>query len=95
MRALAVALQAILVRAAHQPADRIVIELEVDGEHAEVTLGPDPSVVVRPVVEPDARVRSTTGDMSDLLAGRISARDALHHVDGDRSPTGHLIEALA
>ena len=94
MRALAVALQAILVRAAAQPPERVIVELESDGEFAEITLGPEPSVVVRPVVEPDARVRSTTADMSVLLAGRIAATDALQHVDGSESATRNLIRAL-
>lgn len=94
VRALAVALQAILVRTSDQPNQRTVIELEIDGDHAEVTLGPTPAVVARPAAEAHARVRSTTTDMSDLLAGRMPAAAAVEHVGGDADATAALIAAL-
>jgi DNA-binding HxlR family transcriptional regulator len=95
IRAVAVVLQAILVRAGDRlPADRVTIELEVDGEVAEIVLDPKPTVTVRPSIGSDARVRISAAGMSAFLAGRPSDDATFTHVSGDEAATESLLTAL-
>lgn len=94
IRAVAVALQSILVRAGGRlPADRVVIEMEVDDDMAEILLGPEPLVTARPSVAPDARVRVSAAWMSDYLLGNADG-DGVRHLSGDEGVTGKLKVAL-
>ena len=95
LRAIAMALQAILVRAGEAlPGDRRVLELEVDGRSLEVVLGPRPTVTVRPVMESDAHVRTTSDTLSRYLDGASPDRSRFVHVGGDRSITDGLLDVL-
>lgn len=94
IRALAMALQSVLVRAGDAlPDEQFLIELEVDGEFAEVVLGPRPTVIARPSMAPDARVRVPTLELSGLLGGSPTA-STLTHVSGDEEATRSLGVAL-
>ena len=71
IRAIAMAMQAILSRAGDAlPAERTVVELEVDGQPIEINLGPAPTAVARLSTGPAARVRATRDTMSKALVGR-------------------------
>ena len=95
IRAVAMALQAILVRAGESlPAESDVIELEVDGEYLEIVLGPRPTVTVRTSVGPAARVATTSAGISAFLMGQSGNGSTLNHVSGDRHATQRLIGAL-
>lgn len=95
IRALSVALQAILVRSSVAVSrNRATIELEIDGDHAEIVLGSEPSVSVRPSLSPNARVSSSTEEMSRLLRRELQADKALRHIDGNPELTEALIAAL-
>jgi hypothetical protein len=71
-----------------------VLELDIDGEQVEVMLGPRPTVVARPSVQPDARLRSTGEAVSCLLMGSTAETDTFEHVSGDPRSTQLLITAL-
>ena len=94
IRAIAMALQAVIVRARDSlPAERMVVEMEVDGEYIEVVLDQRPTVTVRLSIEPDARVRVSADGISAVLAGQ--GDDATFtHVSGSEAATKHLIAAL-
>ncbi len=95
IRAIAMALQSILVRAGDAlPPETHVIELDVDGEHIEIQLGPRPSATARTPVQTDARVRSTHEAISRFLMGTTTDVATFEHVSGDPSSTGLLITAL-
>jgi DNA-binding HxlR family transcriptional regulator len=95
VRAIAMALQSVLVRAGDAlPGERLVIELEVDGELAEVVLGQRPTVTARPSLEPDARVRSTTAAIDAVLMGRPFDGPAFTHISGDEAVTKQLVLAV-
>jgi len=95
IRAIAMALHAILVRAGEAlPADPTVIELNVDGEPVEVVLGPRPSVTARPSTDADARIQVPTRTMSDLLLGKPLDPESFVQVSGDRSSRTTLLSAL-
>lgn len=93
IRAIAMAIQSILTRAGDVlPADSYTLELEVDGEYAEIVLGPRPVVTARPSVDPDARVSMNASALSECLSGRAGER--LRHTSGDSRATQALITAL-
>jgi len=95
IRAIAMALQSVLVRADDAlPAESDIIELEVDGEYAEIVLGPRPTVTARTSMQPDARVAAGTPAISALLSGETVADAAFNHVSGDEQATRRLIAAL-
>lgn len=95
IRAIAMALQALLGRVGKSLPGRVdIIELDVDGEYAEIALGPRPIVTARTSTQPDARVASTTSGISEFLLGRAGAESAFTHLSGDEQATGHLIAAL-
>lgn len=94
IRAVAVALQSILVRARGAlPEEACVIELDVDGEHLEVVLGQRPRVVARPATAPSARMRIPSSGIAALLAG-MGADGNVTHVDGDAGAAGAFVYAL-
>jgi DNA-binding HxlR family transcriptional regulator len=96
IRAIAMALQSILVRAGDAlPAKRLVVELEVDGEHVEIILDQRPTVTARCATEPDARVRASTPGISALLLGQAFEDSAFSHVSGNEAATEHLVAALS
>ena len=70
IRAIAMAMQSILGRAGDAlPTQTHVLELDVDGEHIEVRLGPRPTATAHPSAQPDARLRSTGEAISRFLEG--------------------------
>ncbi len=95
LRAIAMALQAILVRAGDAlPTERFVIELEVEGQFAEVILDQNPSVTVRLSIKPDARVRITHAGISSILMGQQADRSIVTHVSGNEVATQFFIRAI-
>lgn len=95
IRAIAMALQAVLVRAGDKlPPERYIIELDVDGEPLEIILGPRPSVTARTSTMPDARLATATSSVSALLRGQPVDDVAFHHVSGDEQAAPRLIAAL-
>lgn len=95
-RAMAVALQAVLVRAGDAlPTERLVVELEVDGEYIEIVLDQRPTVTARLSTEPDARVRASAAGLSALLGGQAGADSILTHISGNETATKHLVAALS
>jgi DNA-binding HxlR family transcriptional regulator len=95
IRAIAMAMQAILVRSGEVlPAGTHVIELDIDGQYVEITLGPRPSVAARSSMQPDARVRSTSQAISGFLVGSPADTITFEHVSGDPAATRLLVQAL-
>ena len=95
IRAIAMAVQAILSRAGEVlPEERTLIELEVDGEHVEVLLGPEPSATARLSTEADARIRVPREAMSAALLGRPFDVEAFVHVSGDPTAMPALLRAM-
>lgn len=86
VRAIAMALQALLARAGQAlPEHRYVVELDVDGEPIEVALGPRPAAVARPSTDPDARIQSPRSVMASMVVGEAFDDSALDAVAGDAS----------
>ena len=95
IRAIAMALQAVLVRAgAALPREVDIIELDVDGAFAEILLGTRPTVTARTSIQPDARVAAATPNISAFLLGQAGADETFNHVSGDEQATHRLIDAL-
>ena len=95
IRAIAMAMQSILVRAGRALPDQThVIEVDIDGEHIEIAVGPRPTVTAHPSVQPDARVRSTTDAISAFLLGSPADGTTFEHLSGDPASTDLLIGAL-
>jgi len=96
IRATAMALQAMLSRAGDAlPMEADVIELEMDGEYAEVVLGPRPTVTARTSPQPDARVSVASAAIADFLVGQCDAAAAFNHVSGDEKATRRMVNALS
>ena len=94
IRAIAMALQAILARAGDAlPSERRVIELEVDGEHVEIVLGPTPTAVARLSTEPDARIQVPRQTLSDCLLGRPFEESRFVVSAGDPAVRAALLRA--
>lgn len=95
IRAIAMALQAILSRAkglADSAAHTIL--LEVGGEHAEITLGAKPAATVRLTHSADAHI-SVPGDVvADFLSGRGLDTSSFELVSGEPDVRVALLEAL-
>ena len=95
IRAIAMALQAILSRAGDAlPDARHVIELEVDGEHAQVILDSRPSVTAGPSTDADARIRVARPTLSNFLLGRSFNKKGFVRVSGNEASRSALIRAL-
>ena len=96
IRAIAMALQSVLVRAGDAlPPEVHVIELDVDGEYAEIILGPRPTVTARISMRPDARVATATRDISAFLLGQPADEQTFRHASGDEQATQCLNNALS
>ncbi|NND84140.1 MAG: helix-turn-helix transcriptional regulator [Acidimicrobiia bacterium] len=93
-RAIAMALQSILVRSPYLPAETETIELLIDGAPVEVVLGPKPAVTVRVASRPDARATASADDMATFLAGTRTGADTINHDAGDSGTTQLLIDLL-
>ena len=95
IRAYAMALQAILVRAGEAlPTETHIIELDVDGEYLEIALGPRPTVTARTAVQADARAVASPESLSAYLLGEPVGGETITHTSGDESATRSLIVAL-
>ncbi len=94
IRAIAMAMQAVLVRSSELPAETAIVEMEVDADYLEIVLGPRPTVTARTSVQPEARVATATATMSAFLLGQTPAVAAFDHVSGDEQATRRLIAAL-
>lgn len=95
IRAIAMALQAILSRAGDAlPSETSTIELDVDGEHVEVILGPSPTAVARLSVGSDARIHVSRETMARALLGGVFSDEELRMNAGDPGLASALAEAL-
>jgi len=95
IRAIAMALQAVLTRAGDAlPDARHVIELEIDGEHIQILLGASPTATARPCTDADARVRVPRQTMSDFLLGRSFDKKRFVLTSGDKATRTALFRAL-
>ena len=95
IRAIAMALQAILIRAGDAlPTDRYLIELDVDGEHIEIALSPEPAALARLSTGADARIRASRKTMSEVLLGRPFDATRFSLVSGGPAALSHLVRAL-
>ena len=95
VRAIAMAMQSILVRAGDDlPTEVHLIELDIDGEQVEIALGPRPTVTARPSMGPDARLRTTNEAISAYLLGSPANDRIFEHVSGDSDATRLLVGAL-
>ena len=95
VRAVAMALQAILVRAGDTlPSERMVIELEIDGDYLEVVLDQNPSVTARLAIEPDVHIRTTHEHISAVLRGRPIDDSTFIRVSGNGAAINTLIATL-
>jgi DNA-binding HxlR family transcriptional regulator len=84
LRAIAMAVQAILCRAGDAlPEHCHVVELEVEGEPIEVLLGPSPTAIARLSTAPDAQIAAPRPVMSDMVVGQPFNDAALDLVAGD------------
>lgn len=95
IRAIAMAMQSILVRAGDAlPPEPWVIELDIDGDPIEIVLGPQPTATARPSMRPAARARTTNQAVSALLLGSPDEGVTFEHVSGDSDLTRRLAGAL-
>ena len=95
IRAIAMALQAVLARAGDALPDvRHVIELEIDGEHLQIVLDARPSASAGPSTDADARIRVPRSTMSDFLLGRSFDKKRFVHISGSKAARTALIRAL-
>jgi DNA-binding HxlR family transcriptional regulator len=96
IRAIAMALQSILVRAGDAlPAERLVVELDVNGEYLEAILDQRPTVTARLSTEPDARVRASTQGISAFLLGQAFDDSTFTHVSGNEAATKRFVATLS
>ena len=95
IRAIAMALQAVLARAGDALPDvRHLIELEIDGEHLQIVVDARPSASAGPSTDADARIRVPRATMSDFLLGRSFDKKRFVHISGDKAARTALIRAL-
>ena len=95
IRAIAMALQAVLTRAGDAlPDARHVIELEIEGEHIQILLGARPTATAGPSTDADASIRVPRQTMSDFLLGRSFDKRRFVLTSGDKAARTALIRAL-
>ena len=95
IRAIAMALQAVLSRAGDAlPDARHVIELELDAQHIQIVLDRRPSATAGPAPDADARSRVPRSAMSDCLLGQSFDKKAFVLVSGDKTARSALLRAF-
>ena len=95
VRAYAMALQSILVRAGDTlPTERFVIELEVDSEYLEIVLSQQPKVIARLATEPDVQIKVTGADLSAILRGQGIETATFTQIAGNKNVIEYLVAAL-
>ena len=95
IRAIAMAMQAVLVRAGDGLPDRHhIIELEIDGQHIRIVLCDRPTVSAGPSTDVDARIRVSRQTLSDFLLGRSFQSEQFVLVSGSNAARTALIRAL-
>ena len=95
IRAIAMALQAVLSRAGDAlPDARHVIELELDAQHIQIVLDRRPSATAGPATDADARIRVPRSAMSDFLLGQSFDKKAFVLVSGDKTARSALLRAF-
>jgi len=95
IRSIAMALQAILSRAGEAlPKSRHLIELQVEGEHVEIALGPNPTAVAHLSTNADARLSVPRETLSNALVGQSFDADQVKHVSGDAAVKSALVRAV-
>lgn len=96
IRAIAMALQAVLTRAGDAlPDGPHVIELEIDSEHIQILLGAKPTATAGSCTDADACIRVPRQTMSDFLLGKSFDKKRFVLASGDRAARTALIRALA
>ena len=95
VRAITMALQAILVRAGGRlPKQQRVVELQIDDHSVEVVLGPQPTASVRIVPSADARVTTSSDVMARYLNGSPVAPSDFSLASGDAAVQEALLTAM-
>ncbi len=95
IRAIAMALQALLARAGDAlPDARHVVELDIDGEHIQIVLDARPSATVGSSTDADARVLLPRSAMSEFLGGRRIDEKCLVLVSGSELARTALLRAF-
>lgn len=95
IRAIAMALQSVLVRAGDAlPDECYEIEIDVDGEFMEIILDQKPTVIVRPARNPDVRMSIPYEDMSTMLRGKDVDRSLFTAISGNDIAIQVFFDAL-
>lgn len=95
IRAIAMALQAILSRAGGAlPTSPRLIELDVDGELVEIVLGPEPTAIARLSTGADAKISVSRKVMAEALLGRPFDDAGFRAVSGDEALVSTLLGAI-
>ncbi len=96
IRTNAMALQLILRRVAESlPDDERTLELDVDGELLDITLGANPTATARASNAPQARARITAHAMRLIIEGQSADPASITHLTGDEPTTNAFTTALA
>ena len=96
IRAIAMALQAVLARAGDAlPDHRYSIELEVEGQLIHIVLDRRPSATAGPAIDADARIRVPRSTMADFLGGHAFDKKSFVLTAGDEAARNALLESLA
>ncbi len=86
VRAMAMALQSILVRkAAAKRTDRLIIELIVDDEPLEMVFAQSPTATARHSVDAQVRLKTTSAAMAEVLKGNFVEKSFKHISGGQDS----------
>jgi DNA-binding HxlR family transcriptional regulator len=95
IRAIAMALQALLARAGDSlPDARRVVELEIDGEHIQIVLDARPTATAGSSTDADARIRVPRSTMSDFLLGQSLEEERFTLASGDEDARAAVLRAL-
>ncbi len=95
IRAIAMAIQAIASRAGDLlPQERTVLELDVEGEHVEIALGPAPTATARLATRADARIRASRATLSNALVGQPFEDGEFEFVSGEAGAPSLLADVL-
>jgi DNA-binding HxlR family transcriptional regulator len=95
IRAIAMALQALLARAGDAlPHARHVVELDIDGEHIQIVLDARPTATAGSSTDADARIRLARSTMSDFLRGGSIDEKSFVLASGSEDARAALFRAL-